>query len=109
MDLDLTLRAKEFASKDPFPMKGFGPVEWWVGNAFMTAQAFRSLLGMEIIGYSGPETGVRDRSSYLLRHDQITFIVTASLDGDHEIAPWFGRRNLVLPQRDSPTRRVPLD
>ena len=61
MDIDLTLRAKEFASKDPFPMKGFGPVEWWVGNAFMTAQAFRALLGMEIIGYRGPETGVADR------------------------------------------------
>ena len=86
MDIDLTLRAKEFASKDPFPMKGFGPVEWWVGNAFMTAQAFRALLGMEIVGYAGPETGVRDRSSYLLRSDQIRFIVTGSQDGDHEIA-----------------------
>ena len=85
-DFDLTLRAKEFASKDPFPMKGFGPVEWWVGNAFMTAQAFRALLGMEIVGYAGPETGVRDRSSYLLRQDQIQFIVTAALDGDHEVA-----------------------
>lgn len=86
MDIDLTLRAKEFASKDPFPMKGFGPVEWWVGNAFMEAQAFRALLGMEIVGYRGPETGVRDRASYLLRTDQIQFIVTAALDGDHEVA-----------------------
>jgi 4-hydroxyphenylpyruvate dioxygenase len=86
MDLDLTLRAKEFASKDPFPMKGFGPVEWWVGNAFMTAQALRSLLGMEIMGYSGPETGVRDRASYLMRQDQVSFIVTAALDGDHEVS-----------------------
>lgn len=86
MDFDLTLRAKEFASKDPFPMKGFGPVEWWVGNAFMTAQAFRALLGMEIVGYRGPETGVADRSSYLLRTDQIQFIVTGAQDGDHEIS-----------------------
>jgi 4-hydroxyphenylpyruvate dioxygenase len=85
-DFDLTLRAKEFASKDPFPMKGFGPVEWWVGNAFLTAQAFRSLLGMSIVGYAGPETGSRDRASYLLRQDQMQFMVTASLDGDHEIA-----------------------
>ena len=86
MDIDLTLRAKEFASKDPFPMKGFWPVEWWVGNAFMTAQAFRALLGMEIVGYAGPETGVRDRSSYLLRSDQMRFIITGCQDGDHEIA-----------------------
>jgi 4-hydroxyphenylpyruvate dioxygenase len=86
MDIDLTLRAKEFASKDPFPMKGFGPVEWWVGNAFMTAQAFRALLGMEIIGYRGPETGVPDRSSYLLATDQIRFIVSGAQDGDHPIA-----------------------
>jgi 4-hydroxyphenylpyruvate dioxygenase len=85
-DFDLTVRAKEFASKDPFPMKGFGPLEWYVGNAFLTAQAFRALLGMSIVGYSGPETGVRDRASYLLRQDQIQFIVTAALDGDHEIA-----------------------
>ena len=86
MDVDLTLRAKEFASKDPFPMKGFGPVEWYVGNAFMTAQAFRALLGMEIVGYRGPETGVKDRSSYLLRTDRIEFIVTGAQDGDHEIS-----------------------
>lgn len=86
MDTDLTVRAREFASKDPFPMKGFGPVEWWVGNAFMTAQALRALLGMEIVGYLGPETGVKDRSSYLLRTDRIEFIVTGSQDGDHEIA-----------------------
>jgi 4-hydroxyphenylpyruvate dioxygenase len=86
MDIDLTLRAKEFASKDPFPMVGFGPVEWWVGNAFMTAQAFRALLGMEIVGYRGPETGVKDRSSYLLRTDRIQFIVTGAQDGDHEIS-----------------------
>ena len=86
MDTELTLRAKEFASKDPFPMKGFGPIEWWVGNAFMTAQAFRALLGMEIVGYAGPETGVRDRSSHLLRTHQIQFIVSGAQDGDHEIA-----------------------
>ena len=86
MEFDLTLRAKEFASTDPFPMKGFGPMEWWVGNAFMAAQAFRALLGMEIVGYSGPETGVRDRASYLMRQGQVQFIVTAALDGDHEIS-----------------------
>ncbi len=86
MDVDMTLRAREFASKDPFPMKGFGPVEWWVGNAFMTAQAFRALLGLSIVGYRGPETGVADRSSYLLRGDQIQFIVTGAQDGDHEIS-----------------------
>jgi len=86
MDTDLTLRAKEFASNDPFPMKGFGPVEWWVGNAFLTAQAFRSLLGFEIVGYAGPETGIRDRSSYLLRTDQISFVVSGAQGPDHEIS-----------------------
>jgi 4-hydroxyphenylpyruvate dioxygenase len=86
MDTDLTLRAQEFASKDPFPMKGFGPVEWWVGNAFMTAQAFRALLGFEIVGYAGPETGVRDRSSYLLQTDRIQFIITGAQGPDHEIS-----------------------
>lgn len=86
MDIDLTLRAKEFASKDPFPMKGFGPVEWWVGNAFMHAQALRSILGFEIIGYAGPETGVRDRSSYLMAQSEIKFIVSGAQEPDHEIA-----------------------
>lgn len=86
MDTDLTLRAKEFASNDPFPMKGFGPVEWWVGNAFLTAQALRSLLGMQIVGYLGPETGVRDRCSYLLESDQIQFIISGAQGPDHEIA-----------------------
>lgn len=86
MDTDLTLRAQAFAAKDPFPMKGFGPVEWWVGNAFLTAQAFRALLGFQIVGYAGPETGLRDRSSYLLRADRIQFIVSGAQGSDHEIA-----------------------
>ena len=60
MDTEFALRAKEFASKDPFPMIGFGAAEWWVGNAFMTAQALRALLGLEIIDEGDKSTDMQE-------------------------------------------------
>jgi len=79
-------RAKEMAAKDDFPLKGFSHLEWWVGNAFQTAQFFRSLLGFSIVGYRGPETGTRETASYLLEQDDIRFIVTGSMTPDHPVS-----------------------
>ena len=79
-------RAKEMAAKDDFPLKGFSHLEWWVGNAFQTAQFFRSLLGFSIVGYRGPETGTRETASYLLEQNDIRFIVTGAMTPDHPVS-----------------------
>ena len=86
VDADVATRAKTFASRDPFPIKGFSHLEWWVGNAYQTAQFFRSMLGFSIIGYRGPETGVTETSSYLLASGKIRFIVTGAQRPEHPVA-----------------------
>jgi 4-hydroxyphenylpyruvate dioxygenase len=86
MDTDLEARARAHAARDPFPMRGFSHVEWWVGNAFQTAQFLRQALGFSIVGYRGPETGHRETSSYLLESGKIRFIVSGAQSPEHPIA-----------------------
>jgi 4-hydroxyphenylpyruvate dioxygenase len=86
MDADIARRAKELAARDPFPIKGFSHLEWWVGNAYQTAQFFRAMLGFRIVGYRGPETGIRDTSSYLLESGNIRFVVTGAQRPEHPVS-----------------------
>ena len=84
-------RAKAMASNDDFPLKGFSHLEWWVGNAFQTAQFFRSHVGFAITGYRGPETGTRETASYLLEQGDIRFIVTGAMGSDHPVSDHVNR------------------
>ena len=79
-------RAKAMAERDDFPIQGFSHLEWWVGNAFQTAQFLRSQLGFRIAGYRGPETGTRDTASYLLEQGDIRFLVTGAMGPDHPVS-----------------------
>lgn len=54
-------------------------VEFYVGSARMTAYWFAKAMGMDITGYMGPETGVRDRISFYLTQGKIKFVVTSFL------------------------------
>jgi 4-hydroxyphenylpyruvate dioxygenase len=71
---------------DPFLLKGFHHVEFWVGNAYQTAQFYRALMGFRIVGYRGPETGVRESASWALEQGDVRFIVSGALRPDHPIA-----------------------
>src|SRR5580704_1492705 len=72
-------------SADFLPLKGLDFVEFYVGNARQAAHYYRSAFGMKLTGYSGPETGVRDRSSYLLEQGKIRFVLTTALQPEHAI------------------------
>ena len=85
-DKDFTERAKDMAARDDFPLIGFSYLEWWVGNAFQTAQFFRSQLGFQIVGYRGPETGTRETASYMMEQGDIRFIVTGAMGPEHPVA-----------------------
>jgi 4-hydroxyphenylpyruvate dioxygenase len=74
------------SNADFLPLKGLDFVEFYVGNARQAAHYYRSAFGMKLTGYCGPETGVRDRASYLLEQGQIRFVLTTALRADHEIA-----------------------
>ena len=54
-------------SADPFPVTGWDAVVFVVGNATQTAHYYQSAFGMELVAYSGPETGNRDHKAFVLK------------------------------------------
>jgi 4-hydroxyphenylpyruvate dioxygenase len=68
------------------PLEGWDHVELWVGNAKQAAYWYEHALGFRPVAYAGPETGVRDRASYVLEQGDIRFVLTSAVRGDHEIA-----------------------
>jgi 4-hydroxyphenylpyruvate dioxygenase len=71
---------------DFMPLDGWDHVEMWVGNAKQAAFFYEQAFGFTRTAYAGPETGVRDRASYVLEQGEIRFVVTSALREDHEIA-----------------------
>ncbi len=71
---------------DPLDLEAVDSIEFWVGNAFQAAHYYRTGWGFSVIAYAGPETGVRDRASYVLEQGQLRFVVTSSLREGTEIA-----------------------
>ncbi len=68
------------ASKDVFPVTGWDAIVFVVGNATQTAHYYQSAWGMELVAYSGPETGNRDHKSYVLKSGAIRFVVNGAVD-----------------------------
>jgi len=67
---------------DTFPINGTDYIEFYVGNAKQAAMYYRSAFGFQLVGYRGPETGVRDRASYLLQQGKIRFVLTTAIRPD---------------------------
>ncbi|KAA1019363.1 4-hydroxyphenylpyruvate dioxygenase [Pseudonocardia sp. EV170527-09] len=73
-------------SADPFPVTGWDAVVWAVGNATQAAQLYQVVYGMELVAYSGPETGNRDHHSYVLRSGAVRFELRGAVDPDSPLA-----------------------
>jgi 4-hydroxyphenylpyruvate dioxygenase len=87
---------------DFLPLNGTDYVEFYVGNAKQAAHFYRSAFGMTLAAYAGPETGTRDRVSYVVQQNKIRVVLTTALqpghpigghvrehgDGVHDIALW---------------------
>jgi len=71
---------------DTFPINGTDYIEFWVGNAKQTSLFYRAAFGYKLVAYRGPETGVRDRASYLLQQGKIRLIFTTAMGPESEIA-----------------------
>src|SRR5215510_3994514 len=71
---------------DFLPINGTDYVEFYVGNAKQAAHYYQSAFGFEPVAYSGLETGMKDRASYVLQQDKIRFVVTAPLVQDSPIS-----------------------
>jgi 4-hydroxyphenylpyruvate dioxygenase len=72
--------------QDFLPLKGTDHVEFYVGNARQAAYYYRTAFGMSLVAYAGPETGQRDRASYVVQQGKIRFVLTTSLRPDSPIA-----------------------
>ena len=71
---------------DFLPLMGTDYIEFYVGNARQAAHYYKTAFGFQGIAYAGPETGVKDRASYALRQNKLTFVFTSALRAEHEIA-----------------------
>jgi 4-hydroxyphenylpyruvate dioxygenase len=74
------------AETDFLPLKGTDHIEFYVGNARQAAYFYRAAFGMALVAYAGPETGQRDRASYVVQQGKIRFVFTTPLRSDNFIA-----------------------
>ncbi len=71
---------------EPLPIEGIDYVELYVGNAKQAAYFYQNGFGFAPFAYSGPETGVKDRTSYLMQQGEVRLLLTSALSPDHPIA-----------------------
>lgn len=71
---------------DFLPLLGTDFIELYVGNAKQAAHYYQSAFGFQPLAYGGPETGVRDRASYVLKQDKIRLVLTAPMNSNNPIA-----------------------
>ena len=93
-------------SHDALPLEGWDHVELWVGNARQAAYYYEHAFGFRRVAYAGPETGIRDRASYVLRQGEVTLVLTNGLSAEHEATRFActhgdGVRDIALRVRDA--------
>jgi 4-hydroxyphenylpyruvate dioxygenase len=72
-------------AQDFLPLLGTDYVELYVGNAKQSAHYYKTAFGYQSLAYAGLETGVRDRTSYVLKQDKIRLVLTTPLNQDSPI------------------------
>src|SRR6202789_2712079 len=73
-------------AQDLLQLNGTDYVEFYVGNARQASYFYRMAMGFSLIAYAGPETGHRDRASYVLQQGKIRFVLTTPLRPGSKIA-----------------------
>ncbi|MFN3784064.1 MAG: 4-hydroxyphenylpyruvate dioxygenase [Spirosomataceae bacterium] len=71
---------------DILPLLGTDHIEFYVGNAKQSAFFYQNVFGFKVVGYAGPETGIRDKASYILEQGKIRIVLTTSLVADSIIS-----------------------
>jgi 4-hydroxyphenylpyruvate dioxygenase len=71
--------------KDFLPINGTDHLELYVGNAKQAAHYYQHAFGFELIAYSGPETGIRNKASYVLKQGKIQLILSGAMNSDGPI------------------------
>ncbi len=71
---------------DFLPLQGTDYVEFYVGNAKQAAHFYKTAFGFQSLAYAGPETGVKEKASYAIRQNKLTFVFTTPLQNNSDIA-----------------------
>ena len=71
---------------DFLPLLGTDFIEFYVGNAKQAAYYYMNAFGFQPLAYAGPETGVRDKASYVVRQNKLTFVLTCPIQSNNPIA-----------------------
>ncbi|WP_448103626.1 4-hydroxyphenylpyruvate dioxygenase [Pedobacter panaciterrae] len=81
-----TFAEKIAKAQDFLPINGTDYIEFYVGNAKQAAHFYKTAFGFQSLAYAGPETGVRDRASYVLQQGKIRLVLTTGLKSDNQIS-----------------------
>lgn len=84
--MDTLTQTKANQAVDFLPLNGTDFIEFYVGNAKQAAYYYQAAFGFKLVAYAGPETGLRDRASYVLQQGKIRFVLTTSLQPDSAIS-----------------------
>ncbi|MHA6698173.1 4-hydroxyphenylpyruvate dioxygenase [Chryseobacterium sp. A301] len=82
---NLTFAEKIAKAENFLPINGTDYIEFYVGNAKQAAHFYKTAFGFQSVAYAGPETGVRDRASYVLQQGKIRLVLTTGLKSDSPI------------------------
>ena len=82
----LSSKTTDNIETDFLPLQGTDYVEFYVGNAKQAAHFYKTAFGFQSLAYAGPETGLKDKVSYVIRQNKLTFVLTTALRVHNEIA-----------------------
>src|SRR5207253_6374599 len=86
MAQDLEQAPQQASQHDDMPLMGIDHVEYYVGNARQAAFYYSKAFGFHITAYSGPETKVRDRASYVLEQGEARIVLTGAMGPESPIS-----------------------
>jgi len=86
MQTTLRTAAKAAGNIDFLPLYGTDYIEFYVGNARQAAHYYKTAFGFQSLAYAGPETGSKDKVSYVIRQQKIILVLTTPLEPGNAIA-----------------------
>ncbi|HNJ57779.1 MAG TPA: 4-hydroxyphenylpyruvate dioxygenase [Chitinophagaceae bacterium] len=86
METSVARKVADQTANDFLPLHGTDYVEFYVGNAKQSAHFYKTAFGFQSVAYAGPETGVKDKASYVISQNKLTFVLTTPLKTNNPIA-----------------------
>ena len=86
METQTTKKAEPKFTEDFLPIQGTDYIEFYVGNAKQAAHYYKTAFGFQSLAYAGLESGLRDRTSYVLRQGKITLVLTTPLNSQSPVS-----------------------